>query len=80
MTKPASDSAMARLAAVGDVVLLPKCDEASLIEAAGAADALVVRTYSLINARVIAAAIAKVPVSILSGMTRWRQPCSSFTP
>ena len=58
MTERASESAMARLAAAGEVVLLSKCDEASLIEAAATADALVVRTYSLVNAKVIAAAKA----------------------
>ncbi|HPD28493.1 MAG TPA: NAD(P)-dependent oxidoreductase [Phycisphaerae bacterium] len=58
VTERASEAAMARLAAVGDVVVLPKCDEASLIEAAATADAMVVRTYSLINAKVIEAAKA----------------------
>lgn len=58
VTERASESAMDRLAAVGDVVLLPKCDEASLIDAAATADAMVVRTYSLINAKVIEAAKA----------------------
>ncbi|MGQ9650577.1 MAG: NAD(P)-dependent oxidoreductase [Phycisphaerae bacterium] len=58
VTERASESAMARLAAVGDVVLLSKCDEASLIDAAATADAMVVRTYSLINAKVIEAAKA----------------------
>lgn len=58
VTERASESAMARLAAAGEVVLLPKCDEASLIEAAATADALVVRTYSQVNAKVIAAAKA----------------------
>jgi D-3-phosphoglycerate dehydrogenase / 2-oxoglutarate reductase len=49
---------MARLAAAGEVVVLPNCDEAALIDAVAHADALVVRTYSLINAKVIAAAKA----------------------
>lgn len=58
VTERASESAMARLAVAGEVVLLPNCDETSLIEAVANADALVVRTYSLINAKVIEAAKA----------------------
>jgi D-3-phosphoglycerate dehydrogenase len=51
-----SESALARLAAVGEVVRLSKCDEAALIAAVRDADALVVRTYSNVTAKVIEAA------------------------
>ena len=51
-----SESAMARLQAAGEVMNLAHHDEASLIEAVRTADALVVRTYALINADVISAA------------------------
>ncbi len=50
-----SESALARLAAAGNVVRLERCDEASLMAAAADADALVVRTYSEVTAKVIAA-------------------------
>ncbi len=51
-----SESALSRLAAMGEVIRLPKCDEPTLIAAVRDADALVVRTYSDVNAKVIAAA------------------------
>lgn len=51
-----NESAMARLQAVGEVVTLGKHDETTLVDAVREADALVVRTYALINAKVIAAA------------------------
>lgn len=56
MAERVSESAMARLAAAGDVVVLSRCDEAALIEAVREADALVVRTYSRVTAGVIQAA------------------------
>jgi phosphoglycerate dehydrogenase-like enzyme len=51
-----SASAMQRLEAAGDVVILEKRDEAALIEAVAEADALVVRTYSEATAKVAKAA------------------------
>ena len=51
-----TESAMARLAAAGEVVLLEKPDEARLIAEVATADALAVRTYAHVTARVIEAA------------------------
>jgi D-3-phosphoglycerate dehydrogenase / 2-oxoglutarate reductase len=51
-----TESAMARLAAAGDVVLLDRPDEARLIAEVAHADALAVRTYAHVTARVIEAA------------------------
>lgn len=51
-----SASAMARLEAAGEVVVLDDCDESALIAAVADADALVVRTYSKVTAAVIEAA------------------------
>lgn len=51
-----TESAMARLAAAGEVVLLEKPDEARLIAEVANADALAVRTYAHVTARVIEAA------------------------
>lgn len=51
-----SPSAMQRLEAAGQVVLLEKPTEAALLEAVVHADGLVVRTYSQVTARVIEAA------------------------
>lgn len=51
-----NESAMARLRAAGEVISLGKHDEATLIDAVREADALVLRTYALINANVISAA------------------------
>ena len=51
-----SPSAMERLAAAGELVALEKRDEAALIEAVADADALVVRTYSQVTAKVADAA------------------------
>lgn len=51
-------SAMARLEAAGEVVLLEGCDEATLIRVVPEADALAVRTYSQVTAKVIEAARA----------------------
>ncbi len=48
-----SPSAMSRLEAAGEVIVLDACDEAALCAAAADADALVVRTYSQLTARVI---------------------------
>jgi len=56
VTERVSDSGMSRLKAAGKVVVLDTCDEASLIGAVTEADAMVVRTYSEVTARVIAAA------------------------
>lgn len=56
VTERVSDSGMSRLKAAGKVVVLERCDEASLIEAVADADAMVVRTYSEVTAKVIAAA------------------------
>lgn len=53
-----SDSAMQRLKAAGEVVLLDRHDEASLVKAVAGADALVVRTYAQVTASVIDAAKA----------------------
>ncbi|GMU20763.1 MAG: D-3-phosphoglycerate dehydrogenase [Phycisphaerae bacterium] len=47
---------MQRLKAAGEVILLEKRDEAALCAAVVDADALVVRTYAMVNARVIEAA------------------------
>jgi len=51
-----NESAMSRLRAAGEVKVLDRCDEDSLLAAVSNADALAVRTYSLINAKVIAEA------------------------
>jgi len=56
VTERASESAVARLRSAGEVTILTRCDEAALIAAAADADAFVVRTYSEVTARVIAAA------------------------
>lgn len=53
-----SEPALDRLRAAGEVVRLDRHDEASLVAAVADADALIVRTYALVNARVIAAAKA----------------------
>lgn len=51
-----NESAMSRLAAAGKVVVLDKYDQAALVKAVADADALVVRTYALVNKAVIEAA------------------------
>ncbi|HOW70380.1 MAG TPA: NAD(P)-dependent oxidoreductase [Phycisphaerae bacterium] len=51
-----NESAMARLQAAGEVISLDNHDETTLINAVREADALVVRTYALVNANVITAA------------------------
>lgn len=51
-----SPSAMERLQAAGDVVVLEACDEDALIQAVADADGLVVRTYSKVTDKVIDAA------------------------
>ena len=51
-----SPSAMGRLEAAGEVVVIDERDEAALIEAVADADALVVRTYSQVTAKVARAA------------------------
>jgi len=51
-----SPSAMARLESAGEVVVLGSCDEAALLAAVYQADALAVRTYSQVTAKVIAEA------------------------
>lgn len=51
-----SEAALARLAGAGEVVRLEQRDEAALLAAVREADALVVRTYAIVTARVIAAA------------------------
>ncbi len=51
-----SESAMARLQAAGQVVVLDSCDEPTLSDAVRQADALVVRTYSTVTAAVIGTA------------------------
>lgn len=56
VTERVSESGMARLQAAGDVVVLDSCDEAALIKAVAEADAMVVRTYSEVTAKVIEAA------------------------
>ncbi len=56
VSERASESAMSRLRAAGEVVVLAECDESALVAAVAQADALVVRTYSQVTARVIAAA------------------------
>lgn len=56
MAEALSDSALERLAAVGEVVRLPKPEPALLLQESANADALVVRTYALVTAQVIAAA------------------------
>ena len=48
-----SPAAMARLQAAGDVVVLDACDEATLLSVVASADALAVRTYSQVTAKVI---------------------------
>ena len=48
-----SPAAMARLQAAGQVVVLEACDEATLLSEVAAADALAVRTYSQVTAKVI---------------------------
>ncbi|HSW44720.1 MAG TPA: NAD(P)-dependent oxidoreductase [Phycisphaerae bacterium] len=53
MAEKLSPSAMARLEAAGEVEVLSACDEATLMSAVGQADALAVRTYSEVTARVI---------------------------
>ncbi|MHC4441751.1 MAG: hydroxyacid dehydrogenase [Planctomycetota bacterium] len=50
-----SKSAMSRLASAGEVLVLDKYDEDSLLKAVADADALLVRSYALINGPVIAA-------------------------
>ena len=55
VAEPYSPSAMQRLEAVGDVVLLDRPDEAAMIAAVVDADALVVRTYTTVTRRVIEA-------------------------
>ncbi len=51
-----NDSAMSRLAAAGEVVLLDKPDENRLVAEVANADALAVRTYAHVTARVVEAA------------------------
>ena len=51
-----SPSAMERLAAAGEVVIPEARDETALMEAVAEADALVVRTYSQVTAKVAKAA------------------------
>lgn len=51
-----SESALQRLRAAGEVVILERNDEAALISAVGDADALLVRTYARVTAPVVAAA------------------------
>jgi phosphoglycerate dehydrogenase-like enzyme len=53
-----SESALQRLRAAGDVTVLESRDEPALIAAVAHADALLVRTYARVNAKVIAAAQA----------------------
>lgn len=53
-----SESALARLAAVGEVVRLDKPNEDALVAAVRDADALLVRTYATVTRRVIEAAKA----------------------
>ena len=48
-----SPAAMAKLQAAGDVVVLDACDEATLLSVVASADALAVRTYSQVTAKVI---------------------------
>lgn len=55
VTEELNESALARLAAVGEVVHLDRCEEEDLVKAAGESEALVIRTYSRINARVLEA-------------------------
>ena len=52
-----SASAMARLEGVGEVVVLDDCSEEALVRAVADADALAVRTYSQVTARVIEAGV-----------------------
>lgn len=56
VTERASDSALARLEAAGEVVQLSRCDEATLIDAVADADAMMVRTYSEMTRKVFEAA------------------------
>ncbi len=58
VTEKYTESATAKLAAAGEVVQLNKPDEAQLIAEVATADALVVRTYTHVTARVIEAAKA----------------------
>ena len=58
VTERVDASAMSRLQSAGEVVVLNKCDEAALVAAVAQSDALVVRTYSKVTAKVIAAATA----------------------
>jgi D-3-phosphoglycerate dehydrogenase len=51
-----SKSAMSRLASVGEVVVLEEYDQAALVKAVADADALIVRSYALVNEMVIEAA------------------------
>ena len=51
-----NESALARLHAVGEVIRLERHDEETLVAAVAEADALTVRTYAQVNARVIEAA------------------------
>ncbi len=55
VTERYSPGAMERLAAVGNVTLLDRRDEAALLAAVAAADALVVRTHTTVSRRVIEA-------------------------
>ena len=56
VTEQLNESGLARLEAAGEVVRLDACDEAALLAAAVEADALVIRTYSKITAKVLAVA------------------------
>lgn len=56
VTERVSESGMTRLQAAGEVVVLSEYDEAALIKTVADADAMVIRTYSQVTAKVIEAA------------------------
>lgn len=56
VAEPYSESALAALREVGQVRILDSCDEPSLLTAVADADALLVRTYARVTARVFEAA------------------------
>ncbi len=65
VTEKISEGAMQRLAAGADVSVINGRDPAALLEAARTADGLVVRTYSLVTAEVLAAAKAAGRLKII---------------
>jgi len=60
-----SESGLERLRAAGEVVRLSSCDEASLTAAVREADALLVRTYSQVTAKLIGEAKAKGRLKVI---------------